>query len=144
LAAAGRLAPMNVAEDTFGSAPARDERLERNGCTGTASAVYDAKSPLCNKYADCPAAFPVVWCEFPGGNDTQTNYENVDYANAIVPFLLGLPTPYCIDQKLKVATRIMSCVAASTESVPTKMSRPPVGVVDSGGQSSSKRTYEDS
>ena len=43
------------------------------------------------KYTGCPAAYPLVWCEFPNGNHTQTNYEGVNYANAIVPFLLGLP-----------------------------------------------------
>jgi polyhydroxybutyrate depolymerase len=89
----GPLDKINTAEDTFGSAPAREELLERNGCKGSASAVYDPKYPLCKKYTDCPAAYPVVWCEFPNGNHTQTNYENADYANAIVPFLLGLPTP---------------------------------------------------
>ena len=89
----GPLPKINTAEDTFGSAPARDELLTRNGCVGTSTAVYDAKYPRCLKYTDCPAAYPVVWCEFPNGNHTQTNYEGADYANAIVPFLLGLPPP---------------------------------------------------
>lgn len=89
----GPLAQINIAEDTFGSAPARDELLDRNGCTGTTTAPYDAKYPRCQKYTDCPAAYPVIWCEFPNGNHTQTNYEGADYANAIVPFLLGLPPP---------------------------------------------------
>ena len=80
-------------EDTFGSAPARDELLTRNGCVGRSTAPYDLKYPLCLKYTDCPAAYPVVWCELPKGNHTQTNYEGVEYANAIVPFLLGLPSP---------------------------------------------------
>jgi len=89
----GPLAKIFTAEDTFGSAPARDELLTRNGCSGKTSAPYDPKYPHCVKYTDCPAAYPVVWCELPNGNHTQTNYENVDYAKAIVPFLLGLPPP---------------------------------------------------
>lgn len=89
----GPLDKINTVEDTFGSAPARDELLTRNGCTGRATAPYDAKYPRCLKYTDCPAAYPVVWCEFPNGNHTQTNYEGADYANAVVPFLLGLPPP---------------------------------------------------
>ncbi len=89
----GPLPKLFTAEDTFGSAPARDELLKRNGCVGTTTAPYDPKYPRCVKYTDCPAAYPVVWCELPNGNHTQTNYENVNYANAIVPFLLGLPPP---------------------------------------------------
>ena len=87
----GPLAQIFKDEDTFGSAPARDELLKRNGCTGNTTAPYDAKYPYCVKYIDCPAAYPVVWCELPNGNHTQTNYENVEYANAVVPFLMGLP-----------------------------------------------------
>jgi polyhydroxybutyrate depolymerase len=89
----GPLPMINRAEDTFGAAPARDELLTRNGCVGKTTAPYDPKYPRCVKYTGCPAAYPVVWCEFPNGNHTQTNYENVNYANAIVPFLLGLPPP---------------------------------------------------
>ena len=87
----GPLAQIFTAEDTYGSAPARDEILTRNGCVGKATAPYDPKYPDCVKYTGCPAAYPVVWCELPNGQHTQTNYENVNYANAIVPFLLGLP-----------------------------------------------------
>jgi hypothetical protein len=89
----GPLTKIFTAEDTFGSAPARDELLTRNGCLGKTTAPYDPKYPRCVKYTDCPAAYPVVWCELPNGQHTQTNYENVNYANAIVPFLLGLPSP---------------------------------------------------
>lgn len=89
----GPLAQINTAEDTYGSAPARDELLMRNGCVGKATAPYDPQYPDCVKYTGCPAAYPVVWCELPNGQHTQTNYENVNYANAIVPFLLGLPSP---------------------------------------------------
>jgi hypothetical protein len=89
----GPLPKIFTAEDTFGSAPARDELLTRNGCVGKTTAPYDPKYPRCVKYTGCPEAYPVVWCEFPNGSHTQTNYENVNYANAIVPFLLGLPPP---------------------------------------------------
>jgi hypothetical protein len=89
----GPLPQIFTIEDTFGSAPARDELLTRNGCVGKTTAPYDPKYPHCVKYTGCPAAYPVVWCELPNGSHTQTNYEGVNYANAIVPFLLGLPTP---------------------------------------------------
>ncbi|MEA2699366.1 MAG: polyhydroxybutyrate depolymerase [Myxococcales bacterium] len=89
----GPLPNLNVIEDTYGSAPARDELLTRNGCVGKATAPYDPKYPFCMKYTGCPAAYPVVWCEFPGGNHADPNYNGVNYANAIVPFLLGLPAP---------------------------------------------------
>jgi hypothetical protein len=89
----GPLPNLYVIEDTYGSAPARDELLKRNGCVGKTTAPYDPKYPSCVKYTGCPAAYPVVWCEFPGGNHADPNYNGVNYANAIVPFLLGLPPP---------------------------------------------------
>jgi len=89
----GPLPKIFTAEDTFGSAPARDEILTRNGCVGNTTAPYDPMYPICVKYTGCPAAYPVVWCDIPNGNHTQTNYNGVNYANAIVPFLLGLPAP---------------------------------------------------
>jgi hypothetical protein len=89
----GPLPQLLVIEDTYGAAPARDELLTRNGCVGKITAPYDPKYPRCVKYTGCPAAYPVVWCELPNGSHTQTNYEGVDYATAIVPFLLGLPAP---------------------------------------------------
>jgi len=89
----GPLPNLYVIEDTYGSAPARDELLTRNKCVGKATAPYDPKYPFCVKYTGCPAAYPVVWCEFPGGNHADPNYNGVNYANAIVPFLLGLPAP---------------------------------------------------
>ena len=79
--------------DSFGSAPERDELLLRNGCKGTDSVAYDAPYTMCRKYTGCPAAYPVVWCDIPNGNHTQTNQGNVKLANAMVPFLLGLPSP---------------------------------------------------
>ena len=87
----GPLSTLNVAEDTYGSAPARDEILARNGCVGRATAPYDPKYPACVTYTGCPAAYPVVWCEFPTGQHDNPSYNNVDYTNAIMPFLLGLP-----------------------------------------------------
>jgi hypothetical protein len=87
----GPLAQLNVPEDTFGMAPARDEILKRNGCNGSEHAPYDAKYPYCVKYTGCPAAYPVVWCEFPNGAHNVPNYENINYQPAIAPFLLGLP-----------------------------------------------------
>ena len=87
----GPLPNLYVIEDTYGSAPARDELLKRNGCVGKTTAPYDPKYPSCLKYTGCPAAYPVVWCEFPGGGHADPNYNGVNYANAIVPFLLGLP-----------------------------------------------------
>ena len=80
-----------VIEDSYGNAPARDELLMRNGCVGRDTAPYDTKYPACVKYTGCPAAYPVVWCEFKGGSHANPNYENVNYINAVAPFLLGLP-----------------------------------------------------
>jgi len=87
----GPLMSLNAAEDTFGSAPARDELLARNGCVGKATAPYDAKYPACVKYTGCPAAYPVVWCEFPMGGHANPTYNNVNYLNAVMPFFMGLP-----------------------------------------------------
>jgi poly(3-hydroxybutyrate) depolymerase len=87
----GPLPQLFTIEDTFGSAPARDELLTRNGCTGRDHVPYDPKYPECVKYTGCPAEYPVVWCEFPGGSHDNPNYNNVNYLNAVVPFLMGLP-----------------------------------------------------
>jgi len=87
----GPLATLNVDEDTFGMAPGRDEILKRNGCNGSASKQYDAKFPLCVTYTGCPAAYPVVWCEFPSGQHNNPTFNNINYLNAVAPFLLGLP-----------------------------------------------------
>lgn len=48
--------------DSYGSAPARDAQLMRNGCQGTATAPWNAKYPKCVSYMGCPAKYPVVWC----------------------------------------------------------------------------------
>ena len=87
----GPLADLFVIEDSYGNAPARDEILTRNGCVGKATEPYDAKYPACVKYTGCPAEYPVIWCEFPGGSHANPNYENVNYIDAVAPFLLGLP-----------------------------------------------------
>jgi hypothetical protein len=87
----GPLAQLDVIEDTYGSAPARDELLTRNGCVGKATAPYDANYPACVKYTGCPATAPVIWCEFAGGSHDNPNYNGVNYLNAVAPFLMGLP-----------------------------------------------------
>jgi hypothetical protein len=87
----GPLSKLLVVEDTFGMAPARDEILTRNGCVGKTTAPFDPKYPSCVKYTGCPAAYPVVWCEFAGGSHDNPTYNNVNYSTAIAPFLLGLP-----------------------------------------------------
>jgi hypothetical protein len=87
----GPLKDLFVIEDSYGNAPARDEILMRNGCTGRDTAPYDPKFPSCVKYTGCPAEYPVVWCEFTGGSHANPNFENVNYLDAVAPFLLGLP-----------------------------------------------------
>jgi hypothetical protein len=89
----GPLAQLDVIEDTYGSAPARDEILTRNGCVGRATAPYDPKYPACVEYTGCPGDYPVVWCEFAGGSHDDPNYNGVNYLNAVAPFLMGLPAP---------------------------------------------------
>jgi hypothetical protein len=87
----GPLMSLNVAEDTYGAAPARDEILARNGCVGKATAPYDPKFPACVKYTGCPAAYPLVWCEFPNGQHANPTYQNINYLSAVMPFFMGLP-----------------------------------------------------
>jgi hypothetical protein len=62
--------------DSYGSAPERDDILQRNGCVGTATAVYDPAYPQCLKYTGCPTNYPVVWCPLIGvthGYETATS-----------------------------------------------------------------------
>jgi polyhydroxybutyrate depolymerase len=54
--------------DSYGSAPARDDILKRNGCTGTAQVPWDPAFPKCLRYTDCPAEYPVVWCAIDDGH----------------------------------------------------------------------------
>jgi poly(3-hydroxybutyrate) depolymerase len=64
--------------DSNGTASARDALLARNGCTGTATTMYDAGYPLCLKY-NCPAEYPVVWCSITGAGHQNLAYQNVTY-----------------------------------------------------------------
>ncbi|HTA92329.1 MAG TPA: hypothetical protein VK745_22280 [Polyangiaceae bacterium] len=57
--------PMN---DSYGSAPARDDILMRNGCIGTDNQPWDPDYPGCVKYTGCPEEFPVVWCAYTDGH----------------------------------------------------------------------------
>jgi poly(3-hydroxybutyrate) depolymerase len=86
----GPLQTLNTGLDSYGSAPARDDLLKRNGCVGTATAPYDPKFPVCVKYTGCPAAFPVVWCPLGTASHAVTGFNGVDYAAAMWPFLSGL------------------------------------------------------
>lgn len=79
--------------DSYGSAPERDDILARNGCTGTATAMYDPGYPQCLKYTGCPADYPVVWCPLIGvmhGYELATS-NGVDYVlgSNTNPLLLG-------------------------------------------------------
>jgi hypothetical protein len=87
----GPLTKLNVSEDTYGAVPARDEILARNGCVGKTTAPYDPKYPSCVKYTGCPAAYPLVWCEFTGGSHDNPTFNGVNYLNAVVPFFQSLP-----------------------------------------------------
>jgi hypothetical protein len=61
-------------DDSYGSAPARDEILKRNGCVGTATTMWDAAFPLCVKYTGCPEKYPVVWCAINAGHSVDASY----------------------------------------------------------------------
>jgi poly(3-hydroxybutyrate) depolymerase len=87
--------------DSFGSAPARDEVLMRNGCQGTATETWDAAYPKCKKYTGCPAKFPVVWCALdvnhgngpnPMGTDGGMVVENYR-RQGMWKFFMSLPAP---------------------------------------------------
>jgi len=72
----GPLATPN--DDSYGSAPSRDDILKRNGCTGTATAMWDPTYPLCVQYTGCPAKYPVVWCEVPFGHNPGPTAPGLD------------------------------------------------------------------
>ncbi len=78
--------------DSHGSAPMRDELLTRNGCVGTATAVYPGY-PQCMTYTGCPAAYPVVWCFMPGEGHGGSFYQNVNYGPGAWTFFSQLPAP---------------------------------------------------
>ncbi|HEX3697521.1 MAG TPA: hypothetical protein VH374_19265 [Polyangia bacterium] len=73
-----------------GSAPARDAILKTNGCATTDTTPYtSAQAPAtwnCKQYTSCPAAYPVVWCEIPGGHGAGS-------PQAFWPFWKTLPAP---------------------------------------------------
>jgi polyhydroxybutyrate depolymerase len=73
-----------------GSAPARDVILKTNGCTTTETAPYTSdKAPAtwnCKQYTSCPKAYPVIWCEIPGGHGAGS-------PSAFWPFWNALPQP---------------------------------------------------
>jgi poly(3-hydroxybutyrate) depolymerase len=97
----GPLATVSQFLDSFGLAPQRDELLARNGCQGTATAMYDPAYPACVKYTGCPAAYPVVWCFLPGvghgGNNVSYNGVQYTPGSTVNPlmwtFLSKLPAP---------------------------------------------------
>jgi len=82
-------------EDSYGSAPMRDELLTRNACSGTATTMYSAAYPQCVSYTGCPAQYPVVWCELAGvahgGGDVTAG--GVSYWPIQWKVLSSLPTP---------------------------------------------------
>jgi hypothetical protein len=84
-----------VNDDSHGSAPSRDDILMRNGCTGTATAMWDAAYPLCLTYTGCPAKYPVVWCPINSGHnpDKADATVNLYRYDAIWKFYSTLPTP---------------------------------------------------
>lgn len=72
-----------------GSAAARDDILQRNGCSGSQSSPWDAEFPACVTYTDCPSQFPVVWCELEGGHTDGGVYS----AQGFWKFWSELPAP---------------------------------------------------
>jgi polyhydroxybutyrate depolymerase len=84
-----------INDDSHGSAPSRDDILMRNGCQGTATAVWDAAYPLCMKYTGCPEKYPVVWCPVPAGHDIKSaGADVVRYLYAgLWKFYFTLPSP---------------------------------------------------
>jgi poly(3-hydroxybutyrate) depolymerase len=78
--------------DSYGSAPMRDELLQRNGCQGTAMMPYPGY-PQCMTYTGCPAAYPVIWCFMPGEGHGGSAYQNVNYGPGAWKFFGTLPAP---------------------------------------------------
>jgi polyhydroxybutyrate depolymerase len=71
-----------------GSALARDQVLQQNGCVGTATTDWATfPAGACKQYTGCPAAYPVVWCT-PGGGHTDGG---AAYKPAIWSFWSSLP-----------------------------------------------------
>jgi poly(3-hydroxybutyrate) depolymerase len=76
--------PMN---DSYGSAPARDEFLKENGCAGTGTTPYVGANadPACVSYTGCPMTAPVVWCAING------DHGSLGSASGFWPFWSALP-----------------------------------------------------
>ena len=90
----GPLAMINSSLDSYGLAPERDELLARNGCVGTATAMYSPTAPACVTYTGCPAAYPVVWCPLPTSDQAPAMYQGINYEGTSGPmwkFLSTLP-----------------------------------------------------
>jgi hypothetical protein len=84
--------------DSTGAAPARDELLARNGCTGTDTAPWKVSYPKCVAYSGCPAAYPVVWCELdvghiPGPTDPDGALVPMYRIQGLWDFYMSLPAP---------------------------------------------------
>ncbi len=106
--AIGPLAKIDTSEDSFGSAPGRDDLLLRNGCVSSdyvftytdvnGSAPHTAFDTTtykaCVKYTGCPAAYPVVWCPLPGAGHNDSSIGNLNYSpGAAWSIFMSLPTP---------------------------------------------------
>ncbi|HTA19132.1 MAG TPA: hypothetical protein VK989_07550, partial [Polyangia bacterium] len=106
--AIGPLAKLDTGEDSFGSAPGRDDLLMRNGCVSSnymftypdfdGSAPHTAfdttKYTACVKYTGCPAAYPVVWCPLPGAGHNNSSIGNLNYSPGPAwSIFMSLPTP---------------------------------------------------
>jgi len=80
---------------SLGSAPGRDNILQRNGCVGTATEPYsDPKYSACVKYSGCPANYPVIWCALPGVGHNNSSIGNTNYSPGPMWDVLGkLPPP---------------------------------------------------
>jgi poly(3-hydroxybutyrate) depolymerase len=83
---------------SLGSAPGRDDLLQRNGCIGnatTAIGAFDATYTQCVSYTGCPAAYPVIWCALPGVGHNNSSYGGVNYSPGPMWKVLGSlpPTP---------------------------------------------------
>jgi len=95
----GPLNPANTADQgaigrlgSYGSAPGRDDLLQRNGCIGnntTAIGAFDATYTQCVSYTGCPAAYPVIWCALPGVGHNNSSYGGNNYSPGLMWKVLG-------------------------------------------------------
>jgi hypothetical protein len=79
--------------DSYGSAPGRDNILQRNGCdVSKGTKMWSAQYPACQEYVGCPAAFPVVWCPLPGAGHNNSSYNGTNYSpGGMWQFFSSLP-----------------------------------------------------